>query len=679
MNPHFFWRSCLFIFIFFSLSAVPATGQAIADFTFEDPDDLLNNSVPGALDALSINEMARSDGEGVFTLNEPADPAAHVNINMVVPKDIFDTATTIYLEWDYKNIEGPGESAWLIWSGNQNHFGIFHHNDEGFVVRYYTLDEETPGASADAFLTDFIPYPLDSGERAHIGFYYNKEEGMAYLYKNGEEIWRTTDSRHHDGSGTYYEATPGQRFYWHTEQEELVVARGMNGGWNEKPTLFRFRAFTEGCSDASPPIVDEAETSSQVCKNESATLLATANDAQIYRWYQGPSSDSLTLIEGARDSIYTTEPLSSSRYFWVRVMRGPCESELDSVYVQVNPTPQLPTVQGDTSCVPASLTLQADSREVGVSYQWYEHTGEAIPNQTGSSYTTPLLHHPTIYYVSTVNEDGCESDTVRVEAVVLDKPGLTAWEVSPQPRCGPGEVEIAIKQEKDFTYNLYQSPAESSLIEENIGSSFRFPATRDTSFYLRAANGSCLGPPDRVDIKVLPEPVLLAAVAQGEGQAILKGEQVSLLATFDADSVNSSSIRWEPAESLGQSSGRSTMASPQFTTTYTLHAESVNGCPLSDTLTIVVLDKLPVTNAFTPNGDGHQDSWEIPALANDTYRNCKVMVFNRWGNQVFYSEGYNQQWDGTTNGKPLPPGTYYYTIILNEKQKPIRGSLLLLR
>lgn len=205
-----------------------------------------------------------------------------------------------------------------------------------------------------------------------------------------------------------------------------------------------------------------------------------------------------------------------------------------------------------------------------------------------------------------------------------------------------------------------------------------FTVTRDSVFYLRAANGSCLGPPDRVEIKVLPEPSVVAEVAPGEGRTILKGESTSLLVTFDADSINSSSLRWEPAESLEQPSGKRTGASPQFTTTYTLHAESVNGCPVSDTVTVFVVDEFPVTNAFSPNGDGYQDTWEIHNLNQDKYSNCKVMVYNRWGNRVFFSEGYKQPWDGRMNGELLPPGTYYYTISLNESHKPVRGSLLIL-
>ncbi len=232
----------IFTFLLLVLAAtVPAAGQqAIADFTFSDttdmPASLLKNSIAGQPDAISINERTRSDGEGIFTLNKPEDPNAHVNIDLVVPKDLFEDHKTIYLEWDYKNVEGEGESGWLINSGDSLHFGIFHHSEAGFKIRYYTWDDGSAGVPADPFLMkDFIPFPIAVGERATIAFYYNQEEGMAYLYKNGDVIWKTTDSRHEDG--TPFEATPGQAFYWFTEYEYLTVGQNMNAGWTETPDL----------------------------------------------------------------------------------------------------------------------------------------------------------------------------------------------------------------------------------------------------------------------------------------------------------------------------------------------------------------------------------------------------------------------------------------------------------
>ena len=70
-----------------------------------------------------------------------------------------------------------------------------------------------------------------------------------------------------------------------------------------------------------------------------------------------------------------------------------------------------------------------------------------------------------------------------------------------------------------------------------------------------------------------------------------------------------------------------------------------------------------VPNAFSPNGDGINDTWIISNLAR--YPNTTVRVFNRWGKKVFETkDGYNEPWDGRFNGKQLPFGTYYYAVEL---------------
>ena len=92
---------------------------------------------------------------------------------------------------------------------------------------------------------------------------------------------------------------------------------------------------------------------------------------------------------------------------------------------------------------------------------------------------------------------------------------------------------------------------------------------------------------------------------------------------------------------------------------------------------MIVHKLLHVPNTFTPNGDGTNDYWIIRGL--DLYPKVQVFVFNRWGEQLFYSQGYGHPWNGFYNGKPLPMGTYYYLIKLNgQNQKPLTGPLTLL-
>jgi len=84
-----------------------------------------------------------------------------------------------------------------------------------------------------------------------------------------------------------------------------------------------------------------------------------------------------------------------------------------------------------------------------------------------------------------------------------------------------------------------------------------------------------------------------------------------------------------------------------------------------------------IFNTFTPNGDGVNDTWDIPALA--AYPDCTLNIFNRYGTLVYNSIGYAKAWDGNYNGKPLPVGTYYYVLDLKNGKKPMSGPVTILR
>ena len=84
-----------------------------------------------------------------------------------------------------------------------------------------------------------------------------------------------------------------------------------------------------------------------------------------------------------------------------------------------------------------------------------------------------------------------------------------------------------------------------------------------------------------------------------------------------------------------------------------------------------------IPNAFTPNGDGINDLWDISAL--QAYPGCTIAIYNRYGALVYNSVNYPKAWDGTVNGKKLAAGTYYYVIDLKNGKKPIAGSVTILR
>ncbi|MFN0048439.1 MAG: gliding motility-associated C-terminal domain-containing protein [Cytophagales bacterium] len=80
-------------------------------------------------------------------------------------------------------------------------------------------------------------------------------------------------------------------------------------------------------------------------------------------------------------------------------------------------------------------------------------------------------------------------------------------------------------------------------------------------------------------------------------------------------------------------------------------------------------------NAFSPNGDGVNDFYEVKNIL--SWPNNEIFIFNRWGGKVYYAKPYKNDW----NGEGMPDGTYFYIIKLNNQNNtpPFKGSILLQR
>ena len=64
----------------------------------------------------------------------------------------------------------------------------------------------------------------------------------------------------------------------------------------------------------------------------------------------------------------------------------------------------------------------------------------------------------------------------------------------------------------------------------------------------------------------------------------------------------------------------------------------------------------PIPNVFSPNGDGKNDFLIVPGIEN--YPGSKVSIYNRWGNEVYHSDSYDNDWAG----RGLSEGTYFYML-----------------
>ena len=115
--------------------------------------------------------------------------------------------------------------------------------------------------------------------------------------------------------------------------------------------------------------------------------------------------------------------------------------------------------------------------------------------------------------------------------------------------------------------------------------------------------------------------------------------------------------------------------------TYSLLIEDANGCSLPLEFIEVNFDGyngcIEIPSGFTPNNDNAHDEWVIYGLSD--FPDVLVKVYNRWGQELFSSSGYDFPWDGKHNGVDLPTATYYYVIELNESDKVFNGTVTIKR
>ncbi|HYG52809.1 MAG TPA: gliding motility-associated C-terminal domain-containing protein, partial [Flavobacteriales bacterium] len=199
------------------------------------------------------------------------------------------------------------------------------------------------------------------------------------------------------------------------------------------------------------------------------------------------------------------------------------------------------------------------------------------------------------------------------------------------------------------------------------------PSTSGTVDYIFTVNNSGCIDSDTVSVTVNPLPPADA----GPDYQIILGQSVVIGGNPSTASGNT--VNWLPVNFLDDASSFNPTATPDSSTYYVLTVTDANGCVNTDTMLVEVFPDIIFPNGFSPNGDGANDTWILDFI--EMFPDCEVSVYNRWGQPVFYSKGYDIPWDGTYSSKPVTVGTYYYVILLNHPLYPdaFTGPLTILR
>ncbi|MDX2249442.1 MAG: gliding motility-associated C-terminal domain-containing protein [Bacteroidia bacterium] len=116
--------------------------------------------------------------------------------------------------------------------------------------------------------------------------------------------------------------------------------------------------------------------------------------------------------------------------------------------------------------------------------------------------------------------------------------------------------------------------------------------------------------------------------------------------------------------------------------TYSLTIRDASGCEMIKEFEVSPNDRpdcVEIHIGFSPNGDGINETLYIPCI--EFFPQNKLTIVNRWGQELFYAEGYDNLWEGTVNGQPLPDGTYFYILEIQTTQnrRQFKGTVNIVR
>ncbi len=267
------------------------------------------------------------------------------------------------------------------------------------------------------------------------------------------------------------------------------------------------------------------------------------------------------------------------------------------------------------------------------------------------------------YTVQALSDSGCAAPPVKTVVTVIPKviPGIS----NSVAVCAGESTQLSASG------GLYYKWTPSTGLNNDATPNPVATPLQTTTYTVDISNGSCSDSTQSVTVTVNKNPVADA----GNNKVLFEGQSAKLDGTIQGDNITGYS--WSPATFLNDPTSLTPITTPTDDITYTLTVVSQTCGISTSTVFVRVYKKITIPNTFSPNNDGINDYWNIDALV--TYPGSSILVYNRYGQQVYQSTGYARPWDGTYNGVPLPQGTYYYVIDLKNDTPKLAGWVLIVR
>ncbi len=400
-----------------------------------------------------------------------------------------------------------------------------------------------------------------------------------------------------------------------------------------------------GCSGSESTIITvnalpivSAGIDQSVCAGSSVTL--NGSGALNYSW-TGSISDGVAFVAQ-----------SSSTYTVTGTDANGCVNS-DQMQLTVFNLPQVDAGMDQTVCAGAFVTLSASGAS---SYSWTGGVQDNIAFVPGSSST---------YTVTGTDVNGC----VGTDQVVITVNNLpTIYAGNDITICDGSSIVLSGAGGLNYSWSN----------GVNDGVSF-VPPLGSTSYTVTGTDANGCVNVDEVIVTVVSYPIAYAEANEQSGNPGLEVE----LSNF---STGATSFTWIFGNGQSATTSNNAVQTMVYSNpgTYIVQLIADNGyCTDTDTVHIFIYSlpdpTIHIPNVFSPNGDGVNDQWTIQTT---NTASMSIVILNRWGNKVAEITGLDEVWDGTSNGKEVSDGVYFfqYRIIgLNDSELTGHGSVTVTR
>lgn len=419
-------------------------------------------------------------------------------------------------------------------------------------------------------------------------------------------------------------------------------------------------------------------TTSQLpaCEGTDVPLSATLLPGASYHWY-GP----LGFFSDLPNPVLEAVGIGQAGDYLAVIGYPECSTTLAyETTVYLTKTPATPVLVSETTaCEGSNFELSVANAEPGVVYDFYfGQNGQPFQSGSGEVVLENIGAAQSGSYFASASLNGCESMlSVPLNLQVVPAQTGTAFAGGDQTICAANEMAM-LHATPPTVGNGTWTPLDGATVVQpaSAHSTVLGLLPGENRFVWTLTNGICPGVGSDTAV------VFLENVKAVEDFYSLPLNDSLLNINLLENDFTQNLLEWDFTVLTTPTKGR-LVESTDGTVTYIPYPNAFGEdafryrlcsmtCPdVCDETTVrinldgsVAAEDCFRPNLITPDGDGLDDEFVIPCAAG--WPGSAILIFNRWGATVFESNDYQNDWAGTYKGQPLPPGTYFYQLRLND-------------